>query len=537
MNRVALIFLIATVGSIPAFAQTPCTDLAHLNLTDGTTITAAPVPANTYKPPLDPYMPPPRLMPAFCRVHGTIRPASDSEIHFELWLPESGWNGQYQQVGNGGLAGSIPLAAMGEPLLRGFAVAATDDGHTGTMADASWAIGHPQKVIDYGTRAVHETAVQAKAILQAFYTKPAAQAYFVGCSDGGREALMEAQRFPTDFLGIVAGAPANAMTHLIFREAQSEQAMLASPASFIPPAKLVVLQNTAVALCDALDGVKDGLISNPQACHFDPAIVACKVGDGPGCLTPPQVEAAKKIYGPVLDTRTGKQISPGFSPGTEAVESNWQIWITGDHPGAAAFGTQIGNAFFANLVFDDPHWDVRTLNFGRDMQRADDKLAAILNSTDPDLRVFKARGGKLIQYHGWGDPAIPPLFSIEYFNRVQTSMGPTSDFYRLFMVPGMSHCGSGAGANVFGNERVVPHPDPQHDVVMALDQWVVHGIAPDQIIATSFVDNDPAKAAVMTRPLCPYPQQATFKGSGDPNSAANFTCRSQNAPSPQRTSR
>jgi hypothetical protein len=526
MNRTALGFLLASAGCFPAFAQNSCAALAKLKLTDGTTITATPVPAGTYQPPFDPYEPP--AAPDACLLpHPGGSPSSGGfrDTAFELWLPESGWNGQYQQVGNGGLAGKIPLPAMAEPLVRGFAVAGTDDGHTGSMADASWAPNHPERVIDYGTRAVHETAVQAKEILKAFYTKPAAQAYFVGCSDGGREALMEAQRFPADFAGIVAGAPASFMTNLMFREARSQQAITETPASFIPPAKLAVLQKAAVAQCDALDGVKDGLISNPQVCHFDPAVVECKAGDGPACLTRPQVEAARKIYAPVLDSRTGKQISPGFSPGTEAVEANWETWITGSSPAAPAFGAQISQAFLSGIVFGKPGWSLNSLNFGSDVQLVDNKLSAILNSTSPDLRAFKARGGKLIQYHGWGDPAIPALFSIDYFNSVEASMGSTSDFYRLFLVPGMSHCGSGAGANVFGNERVVPHPDATHDVVMALNQWVVDGIAPDRIIATAFVDNDPAKSVVMTRPLCPYPQQAVYDGAGDPNQAASFTCR------------
>lgn len=218
--------------------------------------------------------------------------------------PVSGWNGKFEQVGNGSLAGTIPLFAMAEPLLRGFATAGTDDGHTGAPTDGSWAIGHPEKVIDFGYRAVHETSVQAKAILRGFYGKDPAESYFVGCSDGGREALMEAQRFPADFHGIVAGAPANSWTHLVFRGEQNQRAMV-DTASYIPPGKLAVLQAAALAQCDALDGVKDGLIQNPRACRFDPAVVLCKDADSPECLTAAQVEAAKKIYGPVIDSRTG----------------------------------------------------------------------------------------------------------------------------------------------------------------------------------------------------------------------------------------
>jgi hypothetical protein len=512
-------------GGGPVPSQRSCEDLVKLSLTNATVTSAVSV-ASGFKPPPNPHLPPTDIaLPAFCRVQGIARPTSDSEIRFEVWLPVSGWNGKFEQVGNGSLAGTIPLAAMAEPLLRGFATAGTDDGHTGAPTDGSWAIGHPEKLIDFGYRAVHETSVQAKAILRGFYGKDPAQSYFVGCSDGGREALMEAQRFPADFHGIVAGAPANSWTHLMFRGEQNQRAMVDNPASYIPAGKLAVLQAAALAQCDALDGVKDGLIQNPRACRFDPAVVLCKDADSPECLTAAQVEAAKKIYGPVIDSRTGDQISPGYSQGAEAVASTWATWITGPKAGATAVGPLIANSFFSGMVFEDPKWDPQTLNFSSDVKRTDDKLAPILNSTNPDLRSFKARGGKLIQYHGWGDAAIPPQDSIDYFESVQSATGTTNDFYRLFMVPGMSHCGGGTGANVFGNGLGAPAPDAAHDVVMALDQWVVHAVAPDQIIATGFVDGNPAKDVVMKRPLCPYPQEAQYKGTGDTNSAASFTCK------------
>jgi feruloyl esterase len=463
-------------------------------------------------------------MPAFCRVDGIAKPTSDSEIKFEVWLPVSGWNGKFEQVGNGGFAGSIPLAAMAEPLLRGYATAGTDDGHVGGR-DVSWAIGHPEKVIDFGYRAVHETSVQAKAIVREFYGKVPAQSYFVGCSDGGREALMEAERFPADFHGIVAGAPANNWTHLMFKGTLDERAVLDEPASYIPSSKLPVLQNAAVAACDALDGVKDGLIQNPRRCRFDPAVIRCKGVDGPDCLTATQVEAAKKIYGPVKNSHTGAQISPGFSPGTEAVPANWQTWITGAGTGQLPLGAFFANSFFSDMVFENPNWDFHTLNFDSDVKLTDDKLASILNSTDANLKPFKARRGKLIQYHGWGDAAIPPQNSIDYFESVQLATGDTKSFYRLFMVPGMSHCRGGLGANVFGNGLFVEQSDSEHDVVMALDDWVVHDVAPDQIIATGFIDGNPGKGVTMTRPLCPYPQVAHYKGAGDTNTAASFTCQ------------
>ena len=520
----ALLMLTAFCPS-PASAQRSCEGLATLALANATITSATSVAAGTFKPQAGPGAQATSVnLPAFCRVGGVARPTNDSEIKFEVWLPASGWNGKFEQVGNGGFAGTVPVAAMAEPLLRGYATAGTDDGHVGGR-DVSWAIGHPEKVIDFGFRAVHETSVQAKAIVREFYGKDPAQSYFVGCSDGGREALMEAQRFPADFRGIVAGAPANFWTHLMFKGLLDERALLDDPASYIPPSKLPALQKAVLSACDALDGVKDGLIQNPRLCRFDPAVIQCKGSDGPDCLTAPQVAAARKIYGPAKNSRTGAQISPGFSPGTEAVPANWQTWITGTDAGHEAVGAFFANSFFAYMVSENPKWDFHTMNFDTDVKRTDDKFASILNSTDANLRPFKARGGKLIQYHGWGDAAIPPQNSIDYFESVQSAMGTTQDFYRLFMVPGMSHCGGGLGANVFGNGVAVPQADAAHDVVIALDQWVVHGVAPDQIIATGFVDGNPAKGVAMTRPLCPYPQVAAYQGSGSTDEAVNFACK------------
>lgn len=506
-------------------AQRSCESLTALTLTNATITSATSVAAGAFKPPAGPGQPAPAAdLPAFCRVDGVAKPTSDSEIKFEVWLPASVWNGKFEQVGNGGFAGTIPLSAMALPLLRGYATAGTDDGHVGGTL-AAWAIGHPEKVIDFGYRAVHETSVQAKAIIREFYGKDPSQSYFVGCSDGGREALMEAQRYPADFHGIVAGSPAYFWTHLMFQGAYTELAVEKSPAGWIPPSKLMVLQNAALSACDTLDGVKDGLIENPPACHFNPATVQCQGADAPDCLTTPQVETAQVIYGALKNPRTGAQITPGFSPGTEGLPANWQLWITGAKPGQQGISALFANNFFADMVFENPKWDFHTLNFDSDVKLTDDKLASILNSTDPNLRPFKARGGKLIQYHGWGDAAIPPQGSVDYFESVQSAMGKTKSFYRLFMVPGMSHCGGGVGADVFGNGLAVQQADATNDVVMALDEWVLHNVAPDKIIATGFVGGDPAKGVAMTRPLCPYPQQAHYKGTGDTNDAANFVCR------------
>ncbi len=517
---------LATLTALPAAtrAQTSCENLKTVALAEATVTSATSVPAGPYSPPVNPGVPPGTFnLPAYCKVEVTAKPTSDSGIQIEIWLPASGWNGKFEQVGNGGFAGTIPLFAMVSPLLRGYATAGTNDGHVGGQ-DVSWAIGHPEKMVDFGSRAVHETSLLSKAIIRAFYGRDPSHSYFVGCSDGGREALMEAQRYPADFIGIVAGAPASDWTHLNFRGLWDEHA-IDDPASYIPATKLPALQNAVLDACDALDGLKDGLIENPQMCHFDPVTIQCKGADSDDCLTAPQVEAARKIYAPVKNPRTGAQIAPGFSPGAEADPANWRAWIVGAGPGQFAAGSFFANNFFAYMVFEDPKKDWRTVNFDSDVGLTDRKIGPLLNSIDPDLHEFKQRGGRLIQYHGWGDAGIPPLESVQYFKSVQSKMGKTDDFYRLFMVPGMSHCGGGRGANVFGNGLSVSLPDAAHDVVIALDRWVETGTPPDQIIATRFVSNNPAKGVEMTRPLCPYPRQAHYQGTGDTNDATSFLCQ------------
>ncbi len=531
MPCIGLILLLAAFLPVTTTAQTSCEALANLTLANATITSATSVAAGSYKPPATPgQSAPTKDLPAFCRVAGVARPSGDSEIRFEVWLPASGWDGKFEQVGNGGFAGTIPLAAMAEPLLQGHATAATDDGHVNGPGQ-TWAIGHPEKVADFGYRAVHETAVQAKAIVRAFYGKDARRNYFVGCSEGGREGLTEAQRYPKDFHGIVAGAPAIHWDALQLRGAWDALALLATPASYIPPAKLPVLQNAAIAACDALDGAKDGFIENPEQCHFHPAVVQCQGEDASNCLTAAQVQAAEKIYGPMKNSRTGAVIGPGFSPGVEAFPANWPVWVTGMSAPQLGIGKLFAVFFFRDFVFESPKWDVWSLNLERDSKLADDKFGPTLNSDDPNLRAFKAQGGKLIQYHGWGDAAIPPQGSVDYFKAVQKAMGNTQDFYRLFMVPTMSHCAGGPGATIFGNAGGMegPEEDADHDVVLALDRWVEKGVAPDRIIATGFVANNPAKGVAMTHPLCPYPQTAHYKGTGDTKDAANFVCAAPHA--------
>jgi len=536
-----LVLVAAPAGTL--IAQQPCESLTALRLDRASVTSAAMLDAAPLKPPPNAFFQlPPTTVPAHCEVKGTARPSTDSEIRFELWLPlPAAWNGKYLQRGNGGWAGTIPSYALVTPVARGYAAAATDDGHStggSIVPDASFAIGHPEKLIDFGYRAVHVTALHSMAILHAFYGKERTKGYFAGCSDGGREALMEAERYPEDFDGIISGAPANHWTHGFTGFIWNEKALHESPASNITAAKLTVVQKAALTACDALDGVKDGLIEDPRQCHFDPSVLRCAGPDRPDCLTPPQLIALRKIYAGLRSPRTGELTYPGFEPGTEAGPAGWSLWILG--PAQSMFG----NSYFSGAVYENPKWDWRTIDFDRDLKLAEEKTGAILNAYDPDLRSFRAHGGKLIQYHGWGDAAVAPRDSIAFYEKVEAFLKqypdprggagkPIQDFYRLFMVPGMGHCAQGAGPNMFGNDDIADAArwpqDADHDLVLALDRWVTEGIAPDKIIGTGRMGgdgSDPAKGVKMTRPLCPYPSVARYKGQGDTNDAGSFECAS-----------
>jgi len=493
-------------------------------------------------------------LPAFCRVTGRSMPTSDSIINFEVWIPtDDSFNEKYEQLGCGGFCGSIDYDALSRAIRRGYASAATDDGSQ-AGGQPTFALGHPEKIVDYGYRALKETTDKSKAIIKALAGKGPSRSYFNGCSNGGREALMEAQRFPDDFDGIIVGSPSTFFTHLAAGFVWNEQALLDDPASYIPSSLLPVLSKGALARCGGQDGgVKTDLFLNdPRDCHFDPAAVQCVSGQDPStCLSMAQVGAARKIYSGAHNPKTGQLIFPGYEPGSEANVANWPTWIVGASRAADLWMSQgqanqefFGNGLFTDFVFQSASFDFRTLNFTSDVDFADDEIGAIVNSTDPDLRPFKAHGGKIIHFVGWADSAIAPINSVNYYNEVVAELSGEAHrdrddsrleqiqkFYRLFMVPGMAHCTGGDGANAFGNgsnpvthiEYSAPVLDADHDLLKALERWVEQGVPPEKIIATHYLNNNPANAIQFQRPLCPFPQVARYK-IGDTTKAQSFEC-------------
>ena len=485
--------LLVTTIITPATAKTPCDELIHLTIPKAT-ITQAKI-LTTGEPHTVGTV---NNLPPFCRVTLTSRPTADSEINIEIRMPVNGWNHDFEANGNGGWTGSINARSLERSLFDGFATAMTDTGHQG--GSARFALGHPEKIIDFGYRAVHEMTVAAKLVIEAFYGEKPEHSFWNGCSAGGKQGLKEAQRYPADYDGILAGSPAANWIGRATQAIWTAQAVHTDEASDIPPAKYPLIHRAVLDACDALDGVKDGLLTDPTRCKFNPAVLQCKDADESTCLTASQVEAARKIYSPSINPRTNKPIFSGLAPGSEL---GWGTWA-GPQPLSIAYD------HFRYVVFKDPNWDFRSLNFDSDIALAEQIDNGTINALDPDLKAFFARGGKLLQYHGWSDPQISPGNSVEYYNSVVEAMGGRAKIdgsYRLFMVPGMAHCGGGEGPNQFGARD-------------ALQRWVKDGRAPDRII-TSGSHN----AVITERPLCPYPQVAKYTGKGSTDNAANFVCR------------
>jgi len=507
--RLTVRFAFAAAALLAADAPlqaAPCEEIARLSLPQTTVTMAVSVAPGAFRPPagftqsLQPGDVQYHDIPAFCRVAATMRPSSDSEIKIEVWLPApSAWNGKFMAVGNGGQAGEIYYHKMGLPLSLGYAVASTDTGHEGKGTDGSYALGHPEKVIDFGYRAVHEMVEKSRAVINEYYSRAAKLSYWNGCSTGGRQGLQDIQRYPNDFDGAITGAPAlnpRTAAQIVW----TAQAVHKDEASLIPASKFPVIQKAVLEACDAKDGVKDGLLEDPTRCKFDPKVIQWQGVDAADCLTAAQEETARKIYTPPVNPRTGERIAPAFEPGSE---KGWTYAASPQPPQLTLTGLQ-------NRVFKDPKWDYRTFNFDSDVALLERESGAV-DARNPNLQAFFGHGGKLIQYHGWNDNLIPPLNSVNYYNSVADTLGgaaKVSGSYRLFMVPGMAHCRGGDGTDRF-------------DAIRALEQWVEQGKAPDSITAARYAGDKVER----TRPLCPYPQVAVYKGSGSTDDAANFSCR------------
>jgi len=508
----ALLLTALALAPIRASAQQSCDSLTSLKIPNATVTSAT---ALDPPPDLRIDLPPSPIGPAstlvvstpFCRVIAFSTPTGDSHIAFEVWLPITArWNGKFEAVGNGGFIGQISYTALAAALNRGYATASTDTGHA-SGNDESWALGHPEKLVDWSYRAVHEMTVDSKLIIAAFYGKPAKLAYWNGCSTGGKQGLTEVQRYPTDYDGIVAGAPANYITHLQAGGVYTSWVRLKDgekAPEYVPAAKFALLHKAVLDACDSKDGVLDGIIADPRRCKFDPKALQCPGADAPTCLTAAQVKTVQSIYAGAK-YNDGKQIFPGFEPGSEL------LW---DSPFSTPVANTIGVGFFRFMVFDNPNWDFATFDADRDTRTADQKLGSVVNAIDPNLKAFDQHGGKMIMYHGWADQAIQPGNSVNYYESVVSAIGgaqKTEEFLRLFMVPGMTHCQGGAGPNTF-------------DALTALEEWRENKIAPERIIAT----HSTSGAIDNTRPLCPYPQAAIYRGSGNTTDASNFVCGNPN---------
>jgi feruloyl esterase len=497
--------VVAALAATPAQAATSCAALAETVKVPNVTITlAAEVPAGGFelpRPGAGPGGPPMNFsgLPGFCRVAGTSRPTPDSDIRFEVWMPLTGWNGKFVGGGNGVWAGSIAYGDMIQPLLRGYATAASDVGHQGSPLDAGFLTGHPEKLIDFGHRAVHETAVAAKATIATFYGDGPTRSLYASCSTGGRIGLMQAYRYPEDYDGISALAPANPMVRLMVMSLWTGAAAMKDDASRIPPPKFELVRNAALQVCDAEDGVQDGIIANPPTCNFDPGMLQCQNGDAADCLTAPQVAAMRAIYAGPKNPRTGEQIYPGLSVGSE------------DQMPALTMGSEpfpVATTFFRGPVFNDASWDFRSFDYDRDTERALAYGADALHVPPDGLDRFFAGNRKLLLSHGWADGLIPAQSTIDFYDALVRNIGSRSanDGVRLFMAPGMAHCAGGSGPSAI-------------DYLGAIDRWVETGEAPERLVAS----NPPGQPA-RTRPLCAHPQIARYTGRGSSDDERNFRC-------------
>lgn len=518
--------LLATtaLGSHAAMATTNCESLPQvINSATVTLDVAQSVPAGNYTPAGSR---PITGLPAFCRVHGFITPVPGSTIGFEAWLPQAGWNSKLEMFGNGGYSPALDYTNMGTALIAGYGTLGTDTGHT-PNTNPDFALGHPQSIVDWSSRAVHESIVVSKQIANAFFGQNPLHNYFSGCSTGGQQAFAEVQRFPTDFDGVIAGDPGHNRTHLnagFLWEYIKDHPYRDDAHPILPPAKLSLVTNAAVSACRSQNGSLNGGLStdnyldDPRDCSFDPAALLCPGGDQASCLTQPQVDVVRAIYNGPTNPRTGALIENGYTRGSETGWSSYFQDFNGINEPART-------DFWKDWAFNSKNWDWWTFDFDKAMAYTDNQLAAPVNSMNADISPFRRSGAKLIQYHGFADPVVPSLESINYYNRVVaaeqsetqssnygTTLQQVGTFYRLFMIPGMNHCNGGPGPNVFAAPMQA-----------ALESWVERGQAPASITATKYVNNNPASGVQFSRPLCPYPAKARFVA-GDVNSASSFSC-------------
>jgi feruloyl esterase len=506
------------VGALALAKSCDTSSLATLPLNQAKVVSASLVTAGSYTPAGTTSAL--TALPAFCRITGVATPTPDSLIKFELWVPADQWNGKLVATGNGGYSPALSYGDMAYAMREGYAVLGGDSGHQSPAPnDMMFAVGHPEKIIDWGTRSVHAITVPGKQILSDLMDRPPSQSYYYGCSTGGHQAYAEVQRYPEDFDGVIAGDPGNNRVAL---NAEFLWRFLANHAAndnstpLLTPAKVAMVTRAAIAACDSLDGVSDGVIADPRACtsaKFNVDSLKCTGSDNASCLTPPQLLALKKIYRGPVNPVTHSQIYPGPVVGSE---SSW----------ASYWGTTVPVRadFWRYWAFNEPNWNWWAFDYDRDYNAALAKLGPMVDQNNPDISAFKAHGGKLITYQGWADPVVNPLDTIAYYDKVRTLQGSQQSvdaFFRLFMVPGMGHCSGGVGQTNFGNQGApAPVVDAAHDLLTALDQWVTHGAAPASITAAEIKDG----AVHSTRPLCSYPKRAVYNGSGDSHLASNFSC-------------
>lgn len=475
-------------------------------------------------------------MPDFCRVRGVATPVPGSAVEFEVWLPHRNWTRRLHMVGNGAYASNLHYALMRGRLLQGDVAVATDTGHKGS--DLTFVIGKPESIVDYAHRAVHVSVVAAKAVTAAYYGAPADYAYFSGCSTGGYQGLSEAQRYPDDFDGIIAGAPGNNRINLTLAflwQFKANRRPGDDHTPILPQEKLGMITRAAVKACDGLDGVTDGVINDPGQCGFDVGTLQCRAADGPDCLTAEQVQAVRLMYQGPVDARTGKPLYPGYPVGSEGIMAK----ADDKHPGWSAYWANpkkpdepLRLDFFRYWVFNDPDWNWKAFNWGSDIDAVNDRIAATFNATNPDLDRFRAGGGKMIMFMGWQDPVGAAGEAINYYQDVVARSTAadrhqdTQSFLRLYMVPGMAHCAGGPGATAFSTATRDSEPpviDARHDMAKALQEWVEKGKAPEDLIATRFEGEKAQRRIAFQRPLCVYPKTIRYQG-GPTDKAESFAC-------------